>query len=810
MSTLDLENPDPGPGDALRDEAANLLTPRYGRPQREHRAMGKKVDLFFTRNDLGKPVRIYVEAKDYNRNLSRAEAVLIWADYQGIIEANRPATLLLVTREGLSTDAQAFILDERPEMRHQTIWELENEALGLTEYVRHQRDLFQEDGLSSYYVEGKARRASYGDGEARELAAEPVELFGEIEAWIASDETRPIAILGGYGAGKSSLAKRLVAAQAERALRDPMARRPVLIPLGNLARFSTLEGLLGGMFSSDFPVEQGFHVRSFFELNRKGRMLIVLDGFDEMKHAMSWSDFRSQVQDLNRLTQGRAKVLLLGRPSAFTSTDEHFHVLRGVKRFGEGWRRLPDWPEFIEYDLDEFTAAERSQFFHGYLGYLVSRSPELKLDQAWIDGRVAEVEKIAALESDLFGKPVHAKILIDLASDPSVDLSQFAAGMTRWGLYQIFFSSLAEREADKDVRRPINESQRVAFLSEIAFWLWTKKGGATSFSASDIPDDLFEALAPGDSADLDSLKREYLTGSFLEKKSGDIYYFGHRSFAEFLVAERMVRHQPTGTNQPVYSRLVRDGVLEFLRDAPDRTIFCGWLDTIDHPRGPLQLEYFAFLADMLGGADALRAALPPTSIWLQLLEIFGEHIELRHVLTPKIVAAMRTEDNLLFFLLLSLLQIQASLARMTKAECAQLIAGALVERLMSRAAYDETSRKAVVEPATDDARMLAHGVIAEVVNLHFDRAFTFRGKRLLEEKERRLRLADTDIGTHDSLQLLDIGEEMQLPYGEVLGCLDVDTRRFAQVYFGHAKDFRDIFTRQVKAAGRKITVPPRG
>ncbi|MGN7929413.1 NACHT domain-containing protein [Sphingopyxis sp. 22461] len=807
MSTLDLENPDPSPGDALRDEAANLLTPRYGRPQREYRAMGKKVDLFFTRNDLGKPVRIYVEAKDYSRNLSRAEAVHIWADYQGIIEANRPATLLLVTREGLSADAQSYILDERPEMRHQTIWELENEALGLTEYVRHQRELFDQDGLSSYYVEGKARRANYGTNDTRELAEQAVELFGEIESWIASDETRPIAILGGYGAGKSSLARRLVAAQAERALRDPIARRPVLIPLGNLARFSTVEGLLGGMFSSDFPVQQGFQGRSFFELNRKGRMLIVLDGFDEMKHAMSWSDFRSQVHDLNRLTDGQAKVVLLGRPSAFTSTDEHFHVLRGVKRFGEGWRRLPDWPEFIEYDLDEFTAAERSQFFRGYLGYLVSRSPALGLDQAWIDARVDEVEKIAAIEPELFGKPVHAKILTDLASDPAVDLSRFAEGMTRWGLYQIFFSSLAEREADKEVRRPINEGQRITFLSEIAFWLWTKKGGATSFSASDIPDDLFEALAPGDSADLDSLKREYLTGSFLEKKSGDIYYFGHRSFAEFLVAERMVRHQPSEADQPVYSRLVRDGVLEFLRDAPDPDVYRGWLDTIDRPRGPLQLEYFAFLADRLGGADALRAELPSTSIWLQLLEIFGDHIELREVLTPKIVAAMRTDDNLLFFLLLSLLQIQASLSRMPKPECAKLIAGALIERLMSRAVYDETSRKAVVEPATDDARMLAHGVVAELANLHFDRAFSFRGKRLLDEKERRLRLADTDIGVHDSIQLLDLAEEFQLPYSDVLACLDVETRRFAQIYFGHAKDFRDIFTRQVKPASRKIAVP---
>ena len=65
MSTFDLENPDPKPGDALRDEAANLLAIKYGRPSRERWAGGKKVDVFFTRRDFGKSFTLFVEAKDY-------------------------------------------------------------------------------------------------------------------------------------------------------------------------------------------------------------------------------------------------------------------------------------------------------------------------------------------------------------------------------------------------------------------------------------------------------------------------------------------------------------------------------------------------------------------------------------------------------------------------------------------------------------------------------------------------------------------------------------------------------------------------
>jgi len=808
MSTFDLENPDPSPGDALRDEAANLLTPRYGRPIRELRVAGKKADLYFTRSDYGKQIRFYVEAKDYAQPLNRSQVVLIWSDYSGIIGRNSPATLLLVTRAGLTPDAQSYVLVEQPEMRHQTIWELENEALGLTEFIRWERELFGEDGLSTYYIEARAREARYGASDTRILADQPIELFSRLQDWLISPGNRPIAILGGYGAGKSSLAKRIVSAQAALALEDPKVRRPVLIRLGSLARYSDLEGLLGGMFTHDFPVGQGFHVRSFLELNKKGRLLIVLDGFDEMKHAMSWPDFRSQIADLNRLTEGDAKVLLLGRPSAFTSADEHFHVLRGIKRWQNSWRRLPDWPEFTEFDLEEFSAEERSAFFRGYLRHRAGRMGVQAITEVWIDERVVEVEMIANLEPDLFAKPVHAKILIDLAADPSVDLSSFTKGMTRWSLYQMFFASLAERETDKAARRPIGEAERTEFLQEVAYWLWTKRGGATSFAAADLPDDIFLGLPQGEATDLEALKREYLSGSILEKKSGDIYYFGHRSFAEFLVAERLVSKVPGPHDQPIYSGLVRDGVLEFLRDAPDRNVFRAWPETVSNAAGTIHLEYFSFLAEMLGGTAALRSALPTTSIWLPILELFSDGpIELGGDLEKHILAAMRTEHNLLFFLLLSLLQLQVSVKQIKPGDAIPAIGAIIIDRLFSRAIYDDVSRKASVEYDGDEARNLAQAAIAEVKSIGYDRVVRFRGKRLLQEKEERLRLAGTDIAVHEQFIPLNLNDDFTFPFGTLVGMLPNDLKDVVRSYFGASSNLSGIFTRQVRQPARR---PRRG
>jgi hypothetical protein len=802
MSTFDLENPKPLVGDSLRDETANLLSVRFGRPTREDLVMGKKVDLHFIKVEFGKTTHIFVETKDYAKPLTREQVKGIWADYSGLVDRHQPAFLLLVTRNGLASGAQAYVNAEQSNLRHQTIWELENETLGLADYVRHLAGLFDHDGLSQYYIESTGRRITYGADHVRHASDEAMRLFDELQLWIADDDRRPLAVLGGYGAGKTSLARRLVAMQAQTALADPLARRPVLIRLGELSRYAGIEGLLGGMFTFDFPVD-GFNVRRFLDLNAKGRLLIVLDGFDEMKHAMSWADFRHQIADLNRFTGAAAKVVLLGRPSAFTSTDEHFHVLRGLKKWDGGYRRLPDWPDFIEYELSEFTREERSRFIAGYLAHRATHGPHAETgNRDWIARRVEEVDRLADADPDLFGKPVHAKILVDMAADPKVDLSRFADGITRWGLYEVFFQSLAERESEKAARRPIAETGRLDFLREVAFWLWTEKAGATSFSAADLPDRLVAGLPQGDAADPDSLKREYLTGSFLEKKSGDVYYFGHRSFAEYLVAERMLTKAPSPAEQSVYSALVRDGVLTFLKEAPDRQRFTAWLDTISNAQGNLHVEYLVFLGYILGGRDALHDALVSTSIWRPILGVFEPDMTLNGHAPHRIVEAMQDENNNLFFLLLSLLLYQSQSLGGRRQDVEAMIAAALLNRVFVRATIDEASRKAFVTAGGNDARQLAQMVVPEIESGLADRELVFRGAVLLREHAEALRKAGVDLTYHPPATMFHLTQEARLSWSAVLGHMSREGREEATRYFRLSNSLSGVFTKNVKPPSR--------
>ena len=705
---------------------------------------GKKVDIVCKVSRHGKATDLYVEVKDYERALGRSDLASIYADYSGLMGRGQSASLLIVTRRGLSTSAEEFI-DTQPSMFHQTIWEIEDEVLGLLPYVQDQTRQFEVDGLNRYYIPARAKQAHYDDEHKRGLHSDDIPLFEAVQDWLVEDRPPPLAILGGYGAGKSSFAKRLMADQAHKALSDPTARRPVLIKLGNITRSSSLDSLLGSLFTSEYVV-RGYSFPRFKELNAKGRLLVILDGFDEMKHAMTWTEFRNEIQELNALNDGDSRVLLLGRPTAFTSDDEHLEVLRGRRRIAGGTRRLHDWPEFREYELEPFTRAERIRFVEQLLLSIeFDRSGETLSDAQIlaVKERAHEVNALADLEDEVFGKPVHAKILVDLAVDPEFDPSTFKGNVTRWSLYSEFFGMLARRETRKAARSPIEGDHRLEFLRRIAFWLWEERDGMTSFRASDIPTSIFMDLPDGDADNSDDKRREYLAGAFLERKAADTFFFPHRSFAEFLIAEHLVRHRPASGQHEHYDKLIQGGVGTFLQDAPPEARVGEWGMSLSANSGILAIEYLMFLGAAAGGLDILAEAMPKESPWQPLISIFGLPMsaveQRRHIIGNTIVSAPKETVALLLCGLSRYWSVLCDLDTEPKEDVlcdySQIVAAALVTRVMRLVREDKPMPRHTIPEAS--AEFLHMGRAAMDLDFSEDsRAINFSWVRLGEEAAR--------------------------------------------------------------------------
>jgi hypothetical protein len=159
-------------------------------------------------------------------------------------------------------------------------------------------------------------------------------------------------------------------------------------------------------------------------------------------------------------------------------------------------------------------------------------------------------------------RPVQAKMLADLAIDPNVEWRSFS----RYELFEQFVSRITEREASKPTRATFDQITRTKFVEQVAWWLW-QRGGASGFDISDLPRAMLARFSTEEAWDLDGLKRDLISGSLLERKAGDRFFFPHRSFIEFLVARRICTETWTARTLEDVSLALNAEIADFVRES---------------------------------------------------------------------------------------------------------------------------------------------------------------------------------------------------------------------------------------------------
>jgi hypothetical protein len=259
----------------------------------------KKVDSYAERLDqLGAIQRVAVECKAWGAPLSQRDLTLLYANYRPLVDANIIDIILVVTDYGLAPSAAAFVSETRF-LRHLTYKQLLHNLIDFRSYLQSCVDRYRDDPVSMYYVP-----QFFNESEQT--------LEDHLMAWITTSDCQPVAVLGGYGFGKTTIVKRLGYLLALRCAEDPEARIPIVLPLSAVGAEQTLEGLLGRQFTSVSPCPN-YNYQLFLNLNARGRFVFFLDGFDEMKKIMSWDALLFNLNQLNQLVGPKTKAVLLGR-----------------------------------------------------------------------------------------------------------------------------------------------------------------------------------------------------------------------------------------------------------------------------------------------------------------------------------------------------------------------------------------------------------------------------------------------------------------------------------------------------------------
>jgi hypothetical protein len=421
-----------------------------------------------------------------------------------------------------------------------------------------------------------------------------------------------MAVLAGYGKGKTSLAKKLVYDLAVAAVKDPLSRIPVYVPLADIANEQSLEGLLGKILTTNGLVS-GYSYPLFRLLNEAGKFVIVLDGFDEMKHSITFEQFSYNFQELNRLVVGKSKIVVLGRPSAFLSEDEQNLVFKGESKVGDQILRTPGAPVYKEIEIADLALERAYSVVGRYASYYRKRDNQSIED---IDQRMNALRSYGI--DDIVTRPVHAKMIASLVSDSKVTIRKFTA----YDIFDLFIKQTIEREVlEKPVRKAFGIKDRRRFARRVAWTVW-RTSNKQHIETKKIPDNVFKGIIPFGSPDPEAEKRDLIQACFLERK-GSALYFPHRSFQEFLVAEFLLNEDFEVTDIRYICENINREILLFFSGNPERQKIMLKDRVVSDYTGTIPHELFREFAlarnlrDALIGTDSTRG--PHHSPWTVML-----------------------------------------------------------------------------------------------------------------------------------------------------------------------------------------------
>jgi hypothetical protein len=371
-----------------------------------------------------------------------------------------------------------------------------------------------------------------------------------------------VIILGEYGTGKTALTQVIQRRLLDRYVKSPSDPIPIRIELRDFSRQFDSRTLLHHFLDtnglSHIPIE------FLLQLIRNGRVILLLDGYDEMAQFLNTRERRACLGALADLASGGAKGILTSRPNYFTEAEE-LHVFEAL------YKLLHDNDYYVSKSDKDFMAAE--QRVDAAVTRLILDRHERVLRDLTPEQTTSLVERklygdrngqkivLSILQSvfrtaldgaklSLSGKPVIITYLLDLIEDikaQPADGEIQPQALSEWSVYKMIIDRLMLRDQK---RTPgIKPTARRACLQQLAIVL-SQRDTRTACDKNfySIIDNEFKSYLRALDSDhrvservaLFENLRSSATLTRLSENSQAGWAFSHNSLREYLVAEYYV------------------------------------------------------------------------------------------------------------------------------------------------------------------------------------------------------------------------------------------------------------------------------
>lgn len=358
--------------------------------------------------------------------------------------------------------------------------------------------------------------------------------------WLQDDMQNLLIVVGEYGTGKTTLMKyltyhlgqqRIGEGAATAPIQDIQGRLPVFMPLN---KFETELPTFVGKVCEEVGIED-INFSRFKELARDGKLLIILDGFDEMTQYINPTKQRSNFGQVRR-------QLLEGMPNSkviLTTRSEYFKSMAARERIFETARHN----NFGYVYVQPFENEQVRQYLlaHGYGNDYWDR-----------------VKRVLGEDNDVISRPVLLEIMVKYLPELLAQCDRDKRALLATDLYKLFIEKELERKVDDLVRRNwlIEGKDRMQILEAVALWMF--QNDTLYFNADEIGEELdFKSyFKTNNNAQYENYLHEFLTFSFLKPQdvAAGTFQISHKSFMEYLVAKAFVEALDTEKAAEVWGK----------------------------------------------------------------------------------------------------------------------------------------------------------------------------------------------------------------------------------------------------------------
>lgn len=391
-----------------------------------------------------------------------------------------------------------------------------------------------------------------------------------VDHWLLLPEYPQLCILGDFGSGKTTFLRHLHYKLAKAYLETPERRMPFFIQLRDYYNTRDLPDLMDRFFSLELGAKVPWHI--FQEFLRSGKLLFLLDGFDEMGLATESTSRMDSYRKLAPLLTDNSKVVITCRPAYFPSS----HELSRVFSFARSQisiiplkhsnptiapatasiarlltsklhkhekhihlRRSPLFEETLYLSLKLFDKQQITAYLEKHERTISDRSRG-QLDSSLL---LARIDEIYDLE-DLAKRPILLKLIVltlpSFKQNPDKTYSVPVAGqtiqvkqVTAWSLYYVYTEEELSREYRKSLRWDLERPILRQIIAAIAFKMLQDDVATVQL---DQLASVIKEVVNADLAHSETIVTSVHTCSFFVRDADNYFRFTHKSFMEFYAA----------------------------------------------------------------------------------------------------------------------------------------------------------------------------------------------------------------------------------------------------------------------------------